>query len=381
MRQGSPAIRPTTCASATCPDEPGPRRVPLRIPPYPARGAHSQRSRAGRHRRDHRGPLRRRRNRRRRRAVAPHRECSRSGGREVWRGAHPRALRHRELTSIPDDEPKVQLEGAPRTEKLLDPRDIEITYEASDDHGLREVHLVLRSGDREERRVLARLDGETRHDRGGHRLWASDRFFKRAFAPIEITVEARDNDPLRGPKWGKSAPITLIPPLVGEPEALRYGALARARDAFVDLLAFRIENEGDLKGGAGPLRAHGLRETNELNSAIEILERGLDESYGGLRVARRIRTLAEGQLRKLREGLGREVAQTNSRTHGANRKLTEDFTLTLDSLLRRLDVTDATSIAKRLAEIADDAAEAAAGAKRPSRESVPSGASTSMSEF
>ena len=154
-----------------------------------------------------------------------------------------------ELTSIPDDEPKVQLEGAPRTEKLLDARDIEITYEASDDHGLREVHLVLRSGDREERRVLARLDGETRHDRGGHRLWASDRFFKRAFAPIEITVEARDNDPLRGPKWGKSAPITLIPPLVGEPEALRYAALARSRDAFVDLLAFRIENEGDTQGG------------------------------------------------------------------------------------------------------------------------------------
>ena len=60
------------------------------------------------------------------------------------------------------------------------------------------------------------------------------------------------------------------------------------------------------------------------------------------------------------------MAQTNSRTHGANRKLTEDFTLTLDSLLRRLDVTDATSIAKRLAEIADDGAEAAAGAKRPS---------------
>jgi len=93
----------------------------------------------------------------------------------------------------------------------------------------REPHYVLSvSG------ATARLDGETRHDRGGHRLLSTDRFFKRAFAPIEITVEARDNDPLLGPKWGKSEVITIVPPVVGEPEAMRYEAVARARDALVD---------------------------------------------------------------------------------------------------------------------------------------------------
>ena len=272
-----------------------------------------------------------------------------------------------DVRSIPDEPPIVRVEGAPKTVKLLDTPVIDISYEATDDHGLREVHLVLRSAGREERRVLARHDGETRHDIGGHRLTANDRFFKRAFAPVEVVVEARDNDPLRGPKWGKSAAITVIPPTVGEPEAMRYEALERARDALVDLAAFRIENDvAAIRGGGGPLRAHVLRETEEMNRAISELERGLDQSYGGLVVSRRIRTLASGQTRKFREALDREAKRTTSAAHGANRKLTEDFTLTLDALVRRLDVTDAATIAKRLADVADDAAEGASEARRPS---------------
>jgi hypothetical protein len=273
------------------------------------------------------------------------------------------------VTSIADEAPSVHLEGAPRTLKLLETPEIEVRYQATDDHGLREVHLVLRSGDREERRVLARLDGETRHDRGGHRLLASDRFFKRTFGPIEITVEARDNDPLRGPKWGRSAALTIIPPVVGEPEALRYESLERARDAFVDLTAFRIENELAGKPAGGLLRVHALRETEETNRAVSQLEGYMDESFGGLRglrVSRRIKTLADGQIRKLRETLEREVKRTNQSAHAANRKLTEDFTLTLDAVLKRLDVADSAGIAKRLADVADDAAEAAAQARRPS---------------
>jgi hypothetical protein len=268
-----------------------------------------------------------------------------------------------DVTSIPDDAPVVTIEGAPKTVKLLDTPEIEISYDATDDHGLREVHLVLRSAGREERRVLARLDGETTHNRGGHRLRASDTFLKRSYAPIEITVEARDNDPLRGPKWGKSAAITVIPPIVGEPEALRYEALARARDAFVDLLAFRIEN--DVSGDAGQLRAHALRETEETDRAVGELERSLMGSYGGLSIPRRVRTLAGGQVRKLRELVARETQRTTKDTHAANRKVTEDSSLALDGVLRRLDAADSVTIARRLADVADEAAEGAAEARRP----------------
>ena len=146
--------------------------------------------------------------------------------------------------SIPDLAPIVTLEGAPRRVSLAtDGSDIPIRYEAIDDHGLREVHLVLRSGTREERRVLARLDGETRTDRGGHMLRATDPFFKKSHAPVEVMVEAKDNDPITGPKWGHSPPITVVPPEVGEPEARRLDGLRKLRDAMVDALAYRLSHD------------------------------------------------------------------------------------------------------------------------------------------
>jgi hypothetical protein len=271
-----------------------------------------------------------------------------------------------EIISIADDAPVVHLEGAPKTVKLLDTPEIEINYEATDDHGLREVHLVLESAGRQERRMLSRLDGETRHDRGGYRLWATDRFFKRTFAPVEITVEARDNDPLKGPKWGKSAAITVIPPIVGEPEALRYRALEQARDALVDLTSFRIDNDVAPRAPRRALRTHAQRESEETSHAISLLEGKLAESYGGLSLSRRIKTLAKGQIRKLKEALDLETRAPSRATHGQNQKLAEDFTLAVDGMLHRLSVTDSVNIAKRLADVADDAAEGASQATRPS---------------
>ena len=157
-----------------------------------------------------------------------------------------------DVESIPDEAPIVKLEGAPKTISLSKPEgqgDLPIHYEATDDHGLREVHLVLRSGTREERRVLARLDGETRTDRGGSVLKPSrDAFIKKSHAPVLVRVEAKDNDPITGPKWGASEAITIVPPDVGEPEATRLEALRALRDAFVDALA-RIASEKDDKRG------------------------------------------------------------------------------------------------------------------------------------
>jgi len=148
--------------------------------------------------------------------------------------------------SIADELPTVILEGAPRKVILATATDdgtIPIRYEAHDDHGLREVELVLRAGVQEERRVLARLDGETRFDRGGYILRESDPFIKKSHAPIEVTVEAKDNDPVTGPKWGTSAPIVVVPPDVGEPEAARLAALRKLRDVYVDTLASRMTHD------------------------------------------------------------------------------------------------------------------------------------------
>ena len=176
---------------------------------------------------------------------------------------------------------------------------------------------------------------------------ASDRFFKRAFAPVEVTVEARDNDPLRGPKWGKSAAITVIPPIVGEPEALRYEALARARDAFVDLLAFRIENEIGRRPARTAARARPARDRGNRTQPSPSSRRALDGPTAGsrFRAATRIaRRRADPQA----AGDARARGEADERdTHAANRKLTEDFTLVLDGFLRRLDAADSVSVAKR----------------------------------
>ncbi len=90
--------------------------------------------------------------------------------------------------------------------------------------------------------MLARLDGETKSDRGGQLLRLRDPFLKTSHAPVEVTVEAKDNDPLTGPKWGTSAAMALIPPDVGEPEARRLEALRALRGALVDSLAWRLAN-------------------------------------------------------------------------------------------------------------------------------------------
>jgi len=67
--------------------------------------------------------------------------------------------------------------------------------------------------------VLLKLDGEDRETSGGYSLEAADDTLKRMFLPVHLTVEAKDDDPITGPKWGQSAAIVVLPPVVGEPEA------------------------------------------------------------------------------------------------------------------------------------------------------------------
>jgi hypothetical protein len=260
------------------------------------------------------------------------------------------------VTSIPDDRPEVELSGAPRTIRLIDEPRIDLGYEVADDHGIRQIDLVLRSGTREDRRVLATPNGEARHDRGAHVLRAADPFFRRAVAPVEVTIEARDDDRNAGPKWGKSEKITVIPPVLGEPEAMRSEAVLRSLDALVDLLAHRMAaNLSDRK-------VHVSAEAGETDRAIDQIERDMSISYGGLRMPRQLVAAAGGIAKTLRKAMVDETRAATETTHAANRKAAEDAVLALNAVLRRLSATDAAAVAKRLAEVADEAAEGAAWA-------------------
>ena len=261
------------------------------------------------------------------------------------------------VTSIADQAPVVSLEDAPKKILLAvqaDAGDIPIRYEAVDDHGLREVHLVLRSGAREERRVLARLDGETRRDRGGHVLRVTDPFIKKSHAPIEVRVEAKDNDPLTGPKWGASAAITIVPPDVGEPEAQRIEALRKLRDALVDSLAWRM-------GATMPRETIALRrfiaeEAKGVDENAELLDATLTSSYAGVRVTGRLQALMRGTMRKVREAMDKEAHGASQTTHSGLVKASERIVLVVDAALQGLGLADAKGAAHKLADVADDLA-------------------------
>jgi hypothetical protein len=259
------------------------------------------------------------------------------------------------VTSLADEAPRVIVDGAPRTVRLLDEPDIALRYEATDDHGLREVNLVLRSGSREERRVLSRPEAEARTDRGGVSLRAKDAFLRRTFTPVVVTIEARDNDGVLGPKWGKSEPIVVIPPELGEPEARRIEALVAARDKVTDLLADRLFQEAPAPSTRADHVAH---ERQAQAVAVDAVHAALADVYGGLRVDGRVASLFRGQLRRLDAALEAEAARPSASTHEALVVATESALLALDAGLRALGVRDTRQLAKRAADVADDAASA-----------------------
>jgi len=280
------------------------------------------------------------------------------------------------VASIADEKPAVKLEGAPRRIELAHEHDdaaallqgsglpgsmprftvaegeIDVRYEATDDHGLREVHLVLRSGTREERRVLARLDGETRFDKGGHVLRASDPFIKKSHVPVAITVEAKDNDPITGPKWGASEAITIVPPDVGEPQAMRLDALRKLRDRFIDSLAWRMEHP--IPTAVAERKSTLADEGRTVDEDAELLDATVSSAYAGVRVPGRIQARLRGQMRKVREAMTAEARLASPQTHAALVKASERIALVCDAVVRGLGERDVRGAAKQLAEVADD---------------------------
>lgn len=261
------------------------------------------------------------------------------------------------VESIPDAAPVVTLEGAPKTLMLVEQtEDLPIRYEATDDHGLREVHLVLRSGAREERRVLARLDGEQTNDKGGMVLRLRDSFFRRAHAPVEVTVEAKDNDPLTGPKWGASPAITIVPPDVGEPEARRLDALRKLRDALVDSLAWRLSNAPAAGDPAAARSAHVAAERARAADDEKLLDDTTSQSYGGVRVPDRLRAMLRAQQQKTRAAVDADARAPSPASHAAAVHATERWVLVVDAIIRGLGVRDSRDSARQLADVADDLA-------------------------
>jgi hypothetical protein len=261
------------------------------------------------------------------------------------------------IMSIADEAPTVTLEGAPREIRLAEvgvSTTIPIKYEAVDDHGLREVHLVLRSGSREERRILAKLDGETEISRGGHTLRASDPFIKKSHAPVEVRVEAKDNDPVTGPKWGMSPAIMIVPPEAGEPEASRMDALRKLRDAFVDSLAARMDRTFPVAVAGRAALAEADKQSVQADELR--LEATVKATYAGVSVTNRVVAVLKGQMRRVKEALAVEIRTPGSASHARLVGATEKLVLVMDAVVRGQAQRDARTVARALADVADDLA-------------------------
>ncbi|HKO93358.1 MAG TPA: DUF4175 family protein, partial [Polyangiaceae bacterium] len=250
----------------------------------------------------------------------------------------PEVLR---IVALPDAAPSVVLEDAPASYQLRELTRLELRWSAQDDHGLRQVDLVLRSGNREERRTLGSYDDEAARQSGGHVLSPSDPFLRSLYLPAMVSIEARDNDPVGGSKWGKSAAITILPTAVGELDASRYLALVRSRDRFVDALAVAAGEPTSVTPAEQKERFR-----TRLDAAVSGFEQALGDSYGGLRVPNGLRTFALGRLRLLKAAPD---------TPAARARALEELILVLDGALASVSARDAQRVAKVLGNVAEEA--------------------------
>lgn len=274
------------------------------------------------------------------------------------------------IESQPDTSPRVTIQGAPRTVRLMGVSEIVVAWEALDDHGLTEVDLVLRTGEREERRVLARLDGQQQQERGSSVVRPTDRFLKQAWAPIEITVEARDNDPITGPKWGRAPSITVIPPAVGEAEARRYQAARGIFGTAVDLLAGRITASS--WKDAKEAREHAQTERTAQERLAEEARRVMAETFGGLSMPAALTSVIAGNVEQMDAAVVAEHkaqgTEATRKAHERTRAASERAVLAIDTALQLLGNADAAKSARRLADAADEAAAGARLARGEQRE-------------
>lgn len=261
-----------------------------------------------------------------------------------------------ELGALPDEAPRVTLEDAPRTVELKELDRLELRYLAEDDHGLKEIDLVLRSGGREERRVLLRLDGDSRLERGAHALERGDAFLERMFLPVVVSIEARDNDASDGAKWGKSAAITVVPPEIGEPEAARHAAFKDSLAWVVDLLDHQLEDERAERGGLSAEARHARRlETQAArDEGVRALRAAVFGEHAGAHLPPKLSAFALGQIQLLEKT-------------PLSRERTEDVLLALDAGRRSVVRIDAEEVAKRLGDVAEEVASGAAEALDPER--------------
>ena len=238
------------------------------------------------------------------------------------------------LEAIPDQPPNVELAGAPKRIATGDHMPVELRYSITDDHGIRQIDLVLRAGSREERRPLVRLDGQTRQHAGALVLGADDGFVNGSYGPVEVWVAARDDNSLAGARWGQSEVITLDKPALGQAQVKRHDAYLELRNQLVAWLASVQTNLGTASE----------REALRLGTlaTLKAIESGAINEPG-------IRKLMGSFLRAQRDKLSRASSEPRRLA-----TLLEEVTLNVDSALEAIAQRDAVQVSRLLADVSSE---------------------------
>lgn len=289
-----------------------------------------------------------------------------------------------QVDSESDELPRVSLKGAPAEFKLEELERLELLWQASDDHNLVQVDLVLRSAGKEERRSLENFPADKVSGQGGYVLYPDDAFLKRVFLPVVVRVEARDNDPRQGNKWGQSQAFVLRPPGVGSGQLARYNGLLALRAELLDLLAGMPLPPDPLAPAASaptpgtpapavgaptpatplalkPNAVHAesaevLRALSQRVSELRVrAKQTLAQSYAGLTLPEAWSAFMEGQFQRL------DKAVKNKKDV---RLTLESVVLGVSSALDSLSTADSRTISKQLGDVADEMAFAARQAQQ-----------------
>ncbi len=242
-----------------------------------------------------------------------------------------------QLAPLTDRGPSVFLRGAPREVALDTLESLKLEFTAADDHGLAEIDVVLRSGQRTLREELVHLDGQRRVYEGAHVLTREHDFLKKAFLPVRVVIEARDGNTAAGPSWGKSQPITLLPPPLGHEVAARHRALRAFRGVLVDYLASEVTSA----------RLSGLLAKETRSASALALTAGFERLSGELSGMSQAPQRSLQFLKAQVEALSRK---------GSERASAEAVLLACDVLIENIAVTEAQSLARDLGAAVEEVA-------------------------
>jgi hypothetical protein len=145
---------------------------------------------------------------------------------------------------------RVLVDEAPRV-ALLDPmedaiveldEDVPMTWEATDDVGLRSVDLVVETPDgREVRRRLRQAEDVALEEARGGQLIVASAFGAGPGDNLRLWVEARDGDEVSGPNVGRSETRVLTVASEATRRAAAIADLSQVLDRALDALADRLE--------------------------------------------------------------------------------------------------------------------------------------------